>query len=152
TFKAEEAKRVWKVLARLPPSQVNQQTIGSFTHADLGGDVAGLWDHQNVVLHENRSKLEGTDHSYDDAPALTAAEIKKYFGLDDAKLAQASGQDGWIAQDNGMYRVKPINIDQFDSTVLHEVGHSVDQLLGEHTELIYGTGGWKRYGVDQFEA
>jgi hypothetical protein len=35
--------------------------------------------------------------------------------------------------------------------VLHEVGHSVDELLGEHTDLIYGKGGWKKYGVDQFE-
>jgi hypothetical protein len=78
-------------------------------------------------------------------------EVKKYFGLSDAELAKASAKDGWIVQENGKYRVKPIDIEEFCSTVLHEVGHSVDSLLGEHTDVIFGMGGWKRYGVDQFE-
>lgn len=152
TFAPKETKQLWRVLARLPPAQVNQQIIRSFTHEDLGSktSVIGLWDHEHVVLHEDRKKNEGDDATYEEKTPLTADEIKRYQQLTDAQLAQAV-KDGWIKHENGMYYVTPIEYARFDSTVLHEVGHSVDDLLGAHTEIIYGAGGWKSYGVDQFE-
>jgi hypothetical protein len=151
TFSLAETKRLWGVLARLPPAQINQRVIRSFMHAHTGDKAAGLWDQENVVLNEDRKTTDGMDASYEDSPLLNAAEIKKQYGLDDQQLAKVSGKDGWISHENNGYRVKPVNTSAFTATVLHEVGHSVDTLLGEHTELIYGMGGWKRYGVDQLE-
>jgi hypothetical protein len=152
SFPLAETKRLWKVVARLPPAQVNQKVIHKFTHEPIGDSASGLWDHENVVLHEDRKKLEGKDSSFEDSPELSAAEIKNYYGLDDKALAKASAKDGWISHVNGKYKVKENrDVAEFDATVLHEVGHSVDTLLGERTDVIFGAGGWRQYGVDQFE-
>jgi hypothetical protein len=152
SFPLDETKRLWSVVVRLPPAQVNQKVIQGFTHGPIGDSASGLWADNQVVLHNNPKKLEGNDSTFEDSPELTAAEIQKYYGLDDKQLAKASDKTGWITHENGKYKVKRTDdFAQFDATVLHEVGHSVDQLLGDHTEVIYGIGGWKRYGVDQFE-
>ena len=153
TYPIGDVKRLWNVLARLPPAQVNQHMIRDFTHGNLGASAGGLWYEHEVVLDSKADFGEKVmETSYENSALMSAAEIKKNYGLDDEGLKKASGNGGWIEVVNGQYRVKEItNTQSFTATVLHEVGHSVDQLLGEHTDLIYGQGGWKTYGVDQFE-
>jgi len=152
-FDVATTKRLWGVLARLPPAQVNQRAIEQFRRDPTPG-AAGLWDDPNVVLSDDEGDFKkGTvDTSYDAAPDLTADEIKRYYGLDDAAFAKATDPTmGWISIQGTKYRVKPIEEDKFKSTVLHEVGHSIDTMLGERTELVFGLAGWKNYGIDQVE-
>jgi hypothetical protein len=152
TFNFAETHRLWNVLQRLPPAQVDQEVITKFTHDELGGNATGLWDGKKaeVEIDSDPTKLEGDMSSFDSSPWLTAAEIQKYYGLDAAALVKAV-ETGWIVEKDDKYQVKPIPFHKFESTVLHEVGHSVDTLLGNHTPFIYELAGWKRYGVDQFE-
>jgi len=39
----------------------------------------------------------------------------------------------------------------FDHTLRHEIGHSVDALLGSRTSLVFGQAGWKEYGTSQLD-
>jgi len=146
-----ETKKLWAVLERLPPAQVNQKVIKGFTEQTLKGAV-GQWDSGARTIDLDQPKLKGNDTNYDRGVTLTADEVKAYYGLDDAGIKKAADpKSGWLIFEAGKYHVKPVEPKQFTTTVLHEVGHSIDDLLGSQTELVYGLAGWKRYGYDQFE-
>jgi hypothetical protein len=51
-----------------------------------------------------------------------------------------------------MYRVKPVSADNLTDTLLHEVGHSVDAMLGSRTALVYDMAGWRSYAGGDFDA
>lgn len=40
----------------------------------------------------------------------------------------------------------------FDHTVRHEIGHSVDAMLGSHTSLVYNTAGWKAHTLTAMDS
>jgi hypothetical protein len=145
-----EIHKLWNVLARLPPAQVNQEVIKQFVETKDIGKASGAWDGSDVLLKEN---MESEDSMFNRTPLLTADEVKRYYGLEGAALAQASKKGGWIKQVGDKYQVRPVNhLDQFTNTVLHEVGHSVDTMLGNRTEVVFGVGGWRVYGIDQVES
>ena len=151
TYDGPETKRLWSVLQRLPPAQVDQNVIHEFTKKSLGGPV-GDWASPNIELENDSSTLAGNDRHYARGIEMTADEVKKYYGLDDKGLQLAADpKGGWLVALNGNYLVKEINPRQFDATVIHEVGHSIDALLGLQTELVYDLAGWKISGYDQFE-
>lgn len=152
SYVGSELRQLWGVLARLPPGHVNQHVIKTFEKGPIGKEAAGMWWHDSVILQAE--PMTGNDTAYEDASVLSAEQIKKYYGLNDSQLAAASRpHTGWIERvAAGGFRIKPISsVPNFTATVLHEVGHAVDQMLGSHTQLIYGEAGWKMYGVDQFE-
>ncbi|MEO8701710.1 MAG: hypothetical protein ABI867_16810 [Kofleriaceae bacterium] len=150
-YSYEETKKLWALGARLPPAQLNQQRLRRFGKRDMGG-AAGEWADPDANLTTDAETLAGNDVSFDADQRLTAAQVKQFYGLSDQQFAEASKPKGWIIEDSGKYRVKRIEQKQFTATVLHEIGHSVDAILGEKTDLIFGIGGWKEYGIDQFEA
>ncbi len=39
----------------------------------------------------------------------------------------------------------------FDHTVRHEIGHSVDAMLGERTDLVFTTAGWQQWASTEFD-
>jgi|GEM_PF-1134266 len=45
----------------------------------------------------------------------------------------------------------PVTERQFDHTVRHEIGHSVDALLGGRTSLVYGQAGWQSFGAGELD-
>jgi hypothetical protein len=165
-FSLDDTQKLWSVLKRLPHAQVDQQVIEKFKKVPMDGPV-GLWDrhrdpdpnkpdpvHGNIELDTVR--MVGNDSHYEREIWMTADEVKAYYKLDDNGLKKASDEkskEAWLQQANGKYKVKMTSPKLFDATVLHEVGHSVDTLLGEQTELIFGPAeaGWKRYGFDEFE-
>jgi hypothetical protein len=149
TLDANETKKVWGIASRLPAAQINQQTLKSISEKDMG--PAGQWASPHLELSSDPAKLKGTDHGYDHGQLLTLDEVKKLYGMTDQEVGVASQKNGWLEPDGARYRVKPQPLDQFTSTVLHEIGHSVDTMLGEHTDLVFGIGGWRKYGIEQFE-
>ncbi|MBX3155540.1 MAG: hypothetical protein KF773_06055 [Deltaproteobacteria bacterium] len=144
-----EIHRLWNVLARLPPAQVNQEVIAHFRKEKAMSNAGGFWNGTDVVLKQD---ITGEDQMFERTPLLTAAEVKQYYGLEGAALEQATKRGGWIKQFGDKYQVKKVDhLDRFTSTVLHEVGHSVDTLLGNRTDVVFGAGGWRVYGIDQVE-
>ena len=151
SYSLAQTRQLWSVLKRLPAAQVDQNVIQTFTHKSLSGP-SGQWDKPNIDLEKDEKAFEKDDKHYERGTAMTAAEVKSYYGLDDAELRVASDpKTGWLIAKANMYVVKPANVAQFDATVIHEVGHSIDTMLGERTDLIYKDAGWHRYGYDQFE-
>lgn len=150
-FDGKRTRQLWAVLRRLPPAQINQKEVDKFRSEAVAG-AAGYWDAPDVVVSNKTSDFAEPDVAYDNAPELTAAEMKSYYGLDDAAFAKAiDPKTGWITEVNGKYRAKPIKTEKFRATVIHEVGHAVDTMLGERTELVFQLAGWKNYGLDQIE-
>lgn len=45
-----------------------------------------------------------------------------------------------------------VDVEDFSTTALHEVGHAVDFMLGAKTELVYDLAGWKRFEHGDFDA
>ncbi|MBA3395874.1 MAG: hypothetical protein H0T89_24800 [Deltaproteobacteria bacterium] len=150
-FDYAETKKLWRIVQRLPPSQLNQNVVAKMVETDIGKPL-GQWGKPDIEIDDSSERFEKDDSGYDEGQQLTRDQVKKQYGLNDAELATASKKDGWLVEKAGKYSVKPVPIKQFESTVLHEIGHSVDTLLGDQTELIYGLAGWKTYGVDQFES
>ncbi|MDQ3367354.1 MAG: hypothetical protein M3680_18170 [Myxococcota bacterium] len=149
-FDAPETKRLWRVVERLPPAQLNQNSVEKIVEKEIG--PLGQWSKPDIELDDDSTRYQADDHGYDEKQQLTLAQVKQQYGLTDAEVRIAADpKTGWLVEQGGRYTVKPIAMDQFAATVLHEIGHSVDTMLGEHTELAYGLAGWKRYGVDQFE-
>ncbi|HEY5948910.1 MAG TPA: hypothetical protein VIV40_25640 [Kofleriaceae bacterium] len=150
-FSGAEVRRLWSVLRRLPPAQVNQEAIHEFKRESTPG-AAGLWDDPDIHLSDNPKSFESPDEVYDNASLLSETEIKQYYKLDDTTFKKAiDPKTGWIEVVGTQYRVKKIEADKFSGTVLHEVGHAVDAMLGERTEVVFTLGGWKNYGMDQIE-
>lgn len=152
TFDVTRTTDLWNALRRLPPAQVNQKVIEGFTRKDLGPTTPGLWADPTIKLTTDEAMLDGDDEGYENTPELTKAQIMRYYGLDEAGFTKALDKtNGFIEEVGSKYKVKTTHVRTFESTVLHEVGHSIDELLGERTELVFGIAGWKNHGIDQVE-
>ena len=150
TFDFDEIKRLWSIGKRLPPAQMNQHAMRAIVEKDL--KPTGQWNSPDIELSDKAERFEPKTDMFNLEQKLTADEVKKYYGLNDQELATIVKKgDGWIQEVAGLYTIRPIPWDGFTSTVLHEIGHSIDTLLGEHTDLVFGTGGWRMYGIDQFD-
>lgn len=148
-FDAVETKKLWAVARRLPPGQFDQQAVRTVVEKDIG--PLGQWAAPDIELDDRQGAFAGNDQGFNEGQVLTLAQVKKIYGMTDQEVAIASEPTGWLKADQGKYVVKPVDIAQFSSTVLHEIGHSVDTMLGDQTQLIYELAGWKTYGLGQFE-
>ena len=149
SFDLDEVGTLWSIAQRLPAAQIDQQAIRAISEKSIG--PLGQWANPDIELDDDARRFEKKDTSADLGQKLTLDEVKRHYKMTDQEIAVASEPNGWLTLDNGLYTVAPIHTDQFTATVLHEIGHSIDTLLGEHTELIFGIGGWKTYGLDQFD-
>lgn len=150
-FDTKRTRELWAVLRRLPPSQVNQGAVAQFRQEDHAG-APGYWGDPDVVMSSDEKDFKFPDTGYDNSPLLTKAEIMGYYALDESTFTAATAKDtGWILEESGKFRVKPVSSEKFRSTALHEIGHSIDTLLGERTELVYTIAGFRTYGLDQVE-
>jgi hypothetical protein len=152
-FNVAEMQRIWDILIRLPEGHVDQERIATINKGPIAGGL-GMWkgEEDELLLHSDLA-TKGSEAGYETDPEMTAEEVKKQYALDDAGFEQAL-QDKWIVESavKGRYRVAPTMQDLFDATVLHEVGHSVDEILGSRTELVFGLAGWKTYAGDDLES
>jgi hypothetical protein len=51
-----------------------------------------------------------------------------------------------------LYKMKPAKVDLFTQVVLHEIGHSVDSMLGGKTKVVFDHAGWREYNDAGFDA
>lgn len=167
SYHAGDLDSLYRVATRLPPSHLDQKRIAqiSAAHVDLPG-ADGTWDGREAVRtitigpdeHEGKSSSVFHDDALDESAAhgwLTADEVKRTFGYDDAAIAAHVEATDLIARDVGgvtLYKMKPVEIDSFTQVVLHEIGHSVDDILGNHTAPVYQFAGWHEFNDNQFDA
>jgi hypothetical protein len=108
-----------------------------------------------VNLKEGLTDTVGQNPLYNrtgDTAKMTRAEAKAAFQLTDEQLDQWVADQRMTRKDD-VYEMAPApQPDRFSGTALHEIGHAVDDRLGDNTELIYGLAGWRQYGEADFEA
>lgn len=159
----DEILRMWKILERIPPAHIEQGSVSRFKQFEGGkGGTVGGWyepDTLAVSIEDNLYKrvddhASGSEYDrFGDSTLMSKEEAKATFHVDDAGLAQLV-QDDKLRLDpkTQQYSMSPIGeTDMLETTLLHEVGHSVDAMLGGHTELVYGLAGWHAYAESDFD-
>jgi hypothetical protein len=108
--------------------------------------------------HEGMGSGDFHSDALDESPEhgwLTADEVKRAFGYDDATIAaHVKAKNLLVHQIDGLtlYKMKPVPVDTFTQIVLHEIGHSVDDMLGGHTAAVFEYAGWREFNDNQFDA
>jgi hypothetical protein len=155
-----ELGRLWSTLERVPRAHADQLATSGFYEFEtkpVDGEFSPAT--RQVGIKEGLIDRKGKDDQnpvYDRGDAasteMTKEQAKTAFGLDDKQLEQ------WVTEQrltlkNGVYTVNPKpQQDRFTGTALHEVGHAVDQMLGNNTQLVFGLADWKQYGDGDMEA
>jgi hypothetical protein len=148
TLPRAELEKTWKLLERLPEAHVDQHSISSFVGLDGKADnnTAGVYypDSKNIKIQ--RGILEAkTPAAYDRNMSMTEEQAIEALGSRD-DLNRFVAENRIVQNPNGSYSfVQKEQIDLFPQTVLHEVGHAVDYMLGARTELIYELVGWTQF-------
>ncbi|MEO8702416.1 MAG: hypothetical protein ABI867_20400, partial [Kofleriaceae bacterium] len=157
----KQLRSMYRIISRLPRSHVQQQRIreiavgsgdgGSWQSADRDKD--GEPDNQMIIgdgMQEGGKKDEfhpgEKRHSWD--------EMKRIYGYDDDSLKaqiDAGRVLRTIEHSTPMYYMKTQRPDRLTTVVLHEIGHSIDNILGNRTEPVYGFAKWKSYPDGEFE-
>ncbi len=153
-FSRAELDKLWSILELVPHAHVDQHTISSFTGVAGKPDdtTAGVYrpDTQGIELQkDNLTKRDAAE--YDNAAPLTEAQAVEALGSR-ADVDRFVAEGRMTKQPDGLFRfVRQDQLELFSLTVLHEVGHAVDYMLGAKTELIYGLAGWKRFASADFD-
>lgn len=154
SFEPSELARFWTIFERVPDSHTSQGSITLLneTKHTLPGQFGGGWMHLDDKLVG-----EGKDNEqYSGNLQLTKAELVSAYGYTDEEIEAhiAATHIKRVTNDKGeeRFEIQKENVKLLDFTVLHEIGHSVDEMLGEHTELVYGLAGWRAYGESDMGA
>jgi hypothetical protein len=151
---------LYKTLTRLPRAHLQQGRIQHIVSGKPDEGKAGTWNGKDVMigqsLHPN-APFDG-DNAQNDAfhpetGRMTKNQLRALYGWDDVEIQQQIAQGNLeylVASDQ--YQLVTKRIEKFAATVLHEVGHAVDDVLGEQTEPIYGgIAQWHSYAESDFE-
>jgi hypothetical protein len=151
-FDEKELDKLWATLERIPEAHISQGSVKNFTEFPGGGGTAGVYDEGTVTLADSAQMGQGFGQ-YDRVgqTKMTRDEIKKSLGLDD-KMLEKWVADGRVFEDNGTFElVHRPETDTMTTTVLHEVGHAVDHMLGNHSELVFQLAGWRAHTEADFD-
>jgi hypothetical protein len=153
TFAGPEIEKIWSAVEKVPHAHVDEHSIRNFIAVTKrpSNNTLGTYDPTNREISIDKASTTTTEKTYDGGTEMTEEQA----------IAAAGSQADFHTLDNnhqlnknaqGMYTFRQDDINEFSATVLHEVGHAVDAMLGNKTELVYDLAGWKRFGIDNFEA
>ncbi len=156
TFSATQLHAMYATLARLPDGHVQAGRIQHLERGNVGAQASGLWwgPTGTIAITNQDHRLEEDDVTPDRRSWMTRQQVTDSYGFDDAQFAAqvAAGHFEEQATDRGTeYRIAQVSTDRLTATMLHEVGHAVDEILGSHTELIFGLAGWRQHAPDDFD-
>jgi hypothetical protein len=138
--------RLWTLMERLPDSHIEDNSkIDNFIRNFEGGGSYGGVGGGNTTIGADGSHVEPF---YADAGWKTGPDMAAFLGVPETELPGrvTSGQlETQNPSGTVMYRVKQISMLYFDHTVLHEVAHAVDDMLGKHTSIVYDWAGWEKF-------
>lgn len=148
--------KMWLTLAPLPDRQVEMNLkLGGLTHGDASesGGLGGKYTPETGVVTLYGEGGEG--ERYADAQWQSKEKLAAQLGVDTAEIdrrVDAKLVEKQTVKSVETFRVKVVPTHGFTNTLLHEIGHSVDALLGNRTDLVYGMAGWKSYAGGDFDA
>ncbi len=149
-FDAKELDKLWATLERVPEAHISQGSVKNFTEFS-GGEAGGVYEDGMIQLADSSSMGKGFGQYDQQGHTMTRDEIKKSFGLDD-KMLNKWVADGRVSEENGDFKlVHRHDPDPMTTTVLHEVGHAVDHMLGNHSELVFQLAGWRAHTEADFD-
>lgn len=155
TFSATQLHSMYDTLARLPDGHVQ---AGRIQHLERGavGQASGLWwgPTGTIAITDDAAVLDKDEVTPNRRSWMTRQQVTDNYGFDDAQLAEqvAAGHFEEQATERGTeYRIAQVSTDRLTATMLHEVGHAVDEILGSHTDLIFGLAGWRQHAPDDFD-
>jgi hypothetical protein len=148
--------QMWTTLSRLPDRQVEANAkLGGLTRGDTSesSGLGGSYSPGSGVV--TISGEVGDEERYTRASWLSKEALAKQLGIDTTEIdrrVDAQRIEKQEAKGVETFRIKTVEGSGFTYTLLHEIGHAVDALLGSRTELVYGMAGWKTYAGGDFDA
>ncbi|MEO7732079.1 MAG: hypothetical protein ABIY55_13985 [Kofleriaceae bacterium] len=156
-YSVKELGDLWSVIGRLPANHLKQERISSFNKAAIA-PAAGQYvpgDHRiDIGDGEQLGKCQLEFYSEANEAWYSRAQLAKTYGYDEARIDLLSSQGRFHTRVVGAdleYQLVPQKIDQFTQVVLHEVGHSVDDMIGGRTPPVWEFAGWHAYSDATFD-
>ncbi|MDB4961514.1 MAG: Peptidoglycan-binding lysin domain protein [Myxococcales bacterium] len=150
TYDIGTVRELYRVVCRLPRAHLQQERIKAIVEGPADAGPAGTWNGEQVEIKESIRPGENdedrdTFHP-DSAIRYTRAQLQRLYGWSDLEL-QIHVKQGRVKQlvAPDQYQLVEQKISKFTSVVLHEIGHSVDDILGRHTQPVYGFAKWHSY-------
>lgn len=150
-----EVEKTWSVLERLPEAHVDQKSIAAFVGTDGGIDngTLGVYypENKDIKLQQGHVDKKTTGGVYDTGVSMTEDQAIEALGSRD-DLARFVAENRLVRNPDNTYSfIPPQEIEVFPQTILHEVGHAVDYMLGARTDFIYEIAGWKQFSISDFD-
>lgn len=155
-YDARMLHQLYGVLVRLPDGHLQQERIRQVASAEAGPQADGYWspERKAIVIDDDLTPDTGTKTVPERASWMTAEQVRERYGFDESTLRVKVEAGLFLEQpfaEGTLYQLARVEEDRFTSTILHEVGHAVDEILGNKTSVIFDRAGWKQYGPDDFE-
>ena len=147
-------KSTYVTLSRLPNAHVQQERIKEIKIDQFRGNEDGLWTGEEVKIVEGLTPGHDPTTMTPQSGLMTRAEAQKAYGWDDAKieaLVKAGRLEEKQVNGQSMVKLPDASVDKYTQVLLHEIGHSVDSILGGQTEVIYDMAGWRKYDEADFD-
>lgn len=147
-------KSTYATLSRLPNAHVQQERIKEIRIEQFKGNEDGLWTGEEVKIVEGLKPGQDTATMTPQSGLMTRVEAQKAYGWDDAKidaLVKAGRVEEKQVNGQSMVRLPDASVDKYTQVLLHEIGHSVDSILGGQTEFIFDMAGWRKYDEADFD-
>jgi hypothetical protein len=156
TLDARGLKTTYQTLARLPDAHVQQERIKEIKHEDVGDVKKGYWRDGagEIMIAEKVIPGGDTETMSPRSGLMTREQVRKAYGWDDATIdgRVADGRlEERIQAGQKMYELPDVKLDGYTQVLLHEIGHSVDSILGERTAVIFDLAGWRLFDEGDFE-
>jgi len=147
-------KRTYATLSRLPNAHVQQERIKEIKLEHFKGNEDGVWTGSEIKIVEGLEPGAGDTTMSPQSGLMTRDQLRTAYGWDDAKI-DALLKDGRLEEKldgpQPMFKLPEASVDKFTQVLLHEIGHSVDSILGTRTEVIYDIAGWRKYDEADFD-
>lgn len=157
TFSREELVKMWELLERVPDAHIEMGAVQAFGESkDLGG-FSGVYSggDQRITIEDNLVASGKKNTFFNQKLPLTREQLVAAYGYTDDQIkakVTAKEIDEIKTAKGTHYVIKPVTTELLDSTVLHEIGHAVDDMLGSRTELVYGLAKWREFGESDIDA
>jgi hypothetical protein len=148
-----EMGRLWTLMQRLPSAHVEQFAVTDFVSDPSKSEVLGMYGSHGISLYDKL--LDEADQSYyGHDEGVPRAQFQKIHGLTDEQFEQklAKGSIEELELEGAkVYVSKAVTVDAFTAVALHEIGHAVDDMMGQRTELAFGLAGWREHANAEFD-
>jgi hypothetical protein len=151
TFSKAELKKLWQMLALVPDAHIEMGAVAGFTESKTLGGYSGVYspgDHR-IDIEDNLINAGKPQTMFDQKNEMTHEQLVAAYGFDDNQIREKVNageiQEKKTAKGT-RYIIQPLTTKLLDATVLHEIGHAVDDMLGNRTELVFGTAHWREFG------